>query len=179
MVNPGGGVTPLFGPHRDVQLNRPRCPKQGVEFWLAAVLNRVWYKEPRTFNPDCEQYLSFQSQKNLGWKGKRSCGAFFFSDLHNINWIKPTVTRTLQCHQSTSIIFWARVLLLPLSFNLNYIFHLSVLVLTEQIVPVGLVSLSWITWWKRCPCVAQVSLCVRVHPSGIYLYRSAIFFSAF
>lgn len=57
---------------------RPRCPKQGVEFWLAAVLNRVWYKEPRTFNPDCEQYLSFQSQKNLGWKGKRSCGAFFF-----------------------------------------------------------------------------------------------------
>ena len=99
----GGGVTPLFGPHRDVQLNRPRCPKQGVEFWLAAVLNRVWYKEPRTFNPDCEQYLSFQSQKNLGWKGKRSCGAFFFSDLHNINWIKPTVTRTLQCHQSTSI----------------------------------------------------------------------------
>lgn len=35
MVNPGGGVTPLFGPHRDVQLNR-------VWFFGLAVLNRAW-----------------------------------------------------------------------------------------------------------------------------------------
>ena len=30
------------------------CPKKPV-------LNRVWYYEPRDFNPDCEQSLSFLS----------------------------------------------------------------------------------------------------------------------
>ena len=28
---------------------------------LEPVLNRVWYYEPRDFNPDCEQSLSFLS----------------------------------------------------------------------------------------------------------------------
>ena len=42
----------------------PRCPKQGIEFDLPLpytgserVLNRVWYYEPRDFNPECEQGL--------------------------------------------------------------------------------------------------------------------------
>ena len=39
----------------------PRCPKQGIQFDLPLpytgsepVLNRVWYYEPRDFNPECE-----------------------------------------------------------------------------------------------------------------------------
>ena len=42
----------------------PRCPKQGIQFDLPLsytgsepVLNRVWYYEPRDFNPECEQDL--------------------------------------------------------------------------------------------------------------------------
>ena len=66
---PGGG-TPLFGLFGYVPLDRVwffgltvlnraynlTClrPKQ-----LKPVLNRVWYYEPRDFNPDCEQSLSF------------------------------------------------------------------------------------------------------------------------
>ena len=41
-----------------------RCPKQGVQFDLPLpktgskpVLNRVWYYEPRDFNPECEHGL--------------------------------------------------------------------------------------------------------------------------
>ena len=42
----------------------PRCPKQGIQFDLPlpytgseTVLNRVWYYEPRDFNPEYEQDL--------------------------------------------------------------------------------------------------------------------------
>ena len=44
----------------------PRRPKQGIQFDLLLpytgsepVLNRVWYYEPRDFNPECEQDLKF------------------------------------------------------------------------------------------------------------------------
>ena len=37
-----------------------RAAGQGMVFGLA-VLNRVWYYEPRDFNPDCEQSLFFLS----------------------------------------------------------------------------------------------------------------------
>ena len=44
----------------------PRCPKQGIQFDLPLpytgsepVLNRVWYYEPRDFNPECAQDLMF------------------------------------------------------------------------------------------------------------------------
>ena len=36
-------------------------PLDRVWFFGLAVLNRVWYYEPRDFNPDCEQSLSFLS----------------------------------------------------------------------------------------------------------------------
>ena len=39
----------------------PHCPKQGVQFCLASVLNKLWYHEPGDLNPDCEQSLSFPS----------------------------------------------------------------------------------------------------------------------
>ena len=45
---PRGGGTPLFGLYGDMPLDR-------VWFFGLAVLNRVWYYEPRDFNPDCEQ----------------------------------------------------------------------------------------------------------------------------
>ena len=36
-------------------------PLDRVWFFGLAVLNRVWYYEPRDFNPDCEESLSFLS----------------------------------------------------------------------------------------------------------------------
>ena len=61
----GGGGTPLFGLYGDVPLDR-------VWFFGLFVLNRVYnltclcpkqgmYYEPRDFNPDCEESLSFLS----------------------------------------------------------------------------------------------------------------------
>ena len=52
----------------------PRCPKQGIQFDLplsqigSAVLDRVWYYEPRDLNPDCEQSLSFLSLREVRLK---------------------------------------------------------------------------------------------------------------
>ena len=56
----------------------PRCPKQGIQFDLPLpytgsepVLNRVWYYEPRDFNPECEQRLMvfclIQVQRRNNW----------------------------------------------------------------------------------------------------------------
>ena len=77
-----GGVTPYLGyTGRTAEKNmvfRPRCPKQSAEFWLAAVLNRVWYKEPRDFQPDCEQSLSFPSLREFGLKGQAIMQPLFF-----------------------------------------------------------------------------------------------------
>ena len=74
----GGGGTPLFGLYGDVPLDRVcffrlavlnrvynltcLCPKTGSE----SVLNRVWYYEPRNFNP--EQSLSFPSLREIRLK---------------------------------------------------------------------------------------------------------------
>ena len=72
----------------------------GYKIWLASVLNmlepvlnRVWYYEPRDFNPDCEQSLCFLSL----WTGaceklkehaiERGKSDAFFLDLRNINWV--------------------------------------------------------------------------------------------
>ena len=52
----------------------PRCPKQGIQFDLplsqtgSAVLNRVWYYEPRDLNPDCEQSLSLLSLREANFE---------------------------------------------------------------------------------------------------------------
>ena len=56
----------------------PRCPKQGIQFDLPLpytgsepVLNRVWYYEPRDFNPNCEHGLMvfclIQVQRRNNW----------------------------------------------------------------------------------------------------------------
>ena len=72
-------------------LNKARtCPK----------LNGVWYYEPRDFNSDCKQSLSFCSPREVrldehAIERRTTSGAFFFK-------VKPTIYRTLQCHQSTS-----------------------------------------------------------------------------
>ena len=59
------------------------------------------------------------------------------------------------------IIFWTRMLLLSVSFDLKKIFfHLSIRVKTSA--PVGLVSLSWITPMKeRCHCRTGMSIVQR------------------
>ena len=68
-VAPGGGGHSLIWAIRGHAAGQgmvfwPRCPKQGIQFDLPLpytgsepVLNRVWYYEPRDFNPDCEQDL--------------------------------------------------------------------------------------------------------------------------
>ena len=61
ILRPGGGGTPLFGLYGFVPLDR-------VWFFGLAVLNRVWYCEPRDFNPDCEQCLSFLSLRPGAWE---------------------------------------------------------------------------------------------------------------
>ena len=110
MVNPGG-LPPYLGytgrAAEKGMVFRPRCPKQSAEFWLAAVLNSVWYKEPRDFQPDCEQSLSFPSLREFGLKGQAIMRPpFFFFDLHNIKWIKPTALpghySVINQHQSSS-----------------------------------------------------------------------------
>lgn len=74
---PGGGVIPLFGLYGYAPLDRVwfvglailnrvynlscLCPKQVFKPFKKPVLNRVWYYEPRDFNPNCEQSLSFLS----------------------------------------------------------------------------------------------------------------------
>ena len=71
----GGGGTPLFGLYGDMPLDRVwffglavlnmvyslTCLSQTG----SAVLDRVWYYEPRDFNPDCEQSLSFLSLREV------------------------------------------------------------------------------------------------------------------
>ena len=74
-------------------------------------------------------------------------GAFLFL----ICIISTELNRQLPGHYNVidqhQIIFWTRMLLLSVSFNLNYFstyqYH-NKHALTEQVVPVGLVSLSWI-----------------------------------
>ena len=62
---PGGGLTPLFGLYGYVPLDRVwffgLALLNRVYNLIPSVLNRVWYYEPRDFNPDCEQSLSFLS----------------------------------------------------------------------------------------------------------------------
>ena len=64
----GGEGTPLFGLYGEVPLNRVwffgLAVLQGIQFDLPLpytgsepVLNRVWYYEPRDFNPECEHGL--------------------------------------------------------------------------------------------------------------------------
>ena len=64
-VKPGGGGTPLFGLCGDVPLDRVwffgLAVLNRVYNLTLSVLNRAWYYEPRDFNPDCEQSLSFLS----------------------------------------------------------------------------------------------------------------------
>ena len=103
-----GGVTPSFGLYGDVPLDRVWFFGLAVLSRVYNYLNRAWYYEPRDFNPDCKQSLSFPSLREVRLKEhaierQTTSGAFLLLiDLHNINWVKPTVTRTLQCHQSTS-----------------------------------------------------------------------------
>ena len=74
------------------------------------------------------------------------------------------------------IIFWTRMLLLSVSSYLNYFStyqYYNKRALTEQIVPVGLVSLSWITWWKyflSCPKQGLEMESVVLHRVGLLEY---------
>ena len=50
----------------------PHCPKQGIQFDLPLpytgsepVLDRVWYYEPRYFNPECEHGLMVFCLKSI------------------------------------------------------------------------------------------------------------------
>ena len=78
----------------------PRCPKQGIQLdlplsatVLKPVLNRVWYYEPRDFNPDCRQPLSFlrlgpgpcEKLKELAIERRTSDAFLFLICMGNIN----------------------------------------------------------------------------------------------
>ena len=116
---PGGGGTPLFGLYGDVPLDR-------VWFFGLAVLNRVCNLTclcPKQVKACPKQGMVLQAERLqprlrgvsffswLATRGlrevERACDRpadkrrASFPELHNINW-KPTVNRTLQCHQSTS-----------------------------------------------------------------------------
>ena len=82
----------------------PRCPKQGIQFDLSlsqtgsAVLNRVSYYEPRNFNPDCEQSLSFLSSREVNLKERAiewrtTSGAFLLPDFP----VKPASVYFVSC----------------------------------------------------------------------------------
>ena len=125
------------------------CPKECKE----PVLNRAWYYEPRDFNPDCKQSLSFPSMREVRLKEhaierRTTSGAFLFL----ICLISTELNRQLPGRYNVTdqhqIIFWTRMLLLSVSFYLKYFSpyqYYNKRALTQQIVPVGLVSLSWIT----------------------------------
>ena len=134
----------------------PRCPKQGVQFDLALslrgsepVLNRAWYYEPRDVNTDCKQSLSFPSLREVRLKDhaierRTTSGALLFL----ICIISTELKRQLSGHYNVINQHQIILLLLSASFNLNYFStyqYYSKRALTEPIVPVGLVSLSWIT----------------------------------
>ena len=73
----------------------PRCPKRGIQFDLhlpytvsEPVLNRVWYYEPRDFNPECEHgsmvssvlFTSSAETPQLGFRRIEH----YFSDLNGL-----------------------------------------------------------------------------------------------
>ena len=71
----------------------PRCPKQGIQFDLPLpytvsepVLNRVWYYEPRDFNPERERgsmvflFTSSAETQQLGFRRIEH----YFSDLNGL-----------------------------------------------------------------------------------------------
>ena len=72
----------------------PRCPKQGILFDLPLpytgsepLLNRLWYYEPRDFNPNCEHglmvFLLFNSSAETQQLGFRRI-KHYFSDLNGL-----------------------------------------------------------------------------------------------
>ena len=77
---------------------------------------------------------------------------FSFPALHNMNWVNRLLTGHYNVINQHQIISWTRMLLLSESWR-KIFFQLSVLynkrALTEQIVPVDLVSMCWITWWEK------------------------------
>ena len=116
---PEGGGTPLFRLYGEVPLDRVwffgLAVQIGYTIWLASVLNglktclnKVWYYEPRDFNSDCEESLSFLSL----WHGaceklkehgiERRTSDAFLSWFASCQLSKATVNRTLQCNQSIS-----------------------------------------------------------------------------
>ena len=107
----------------------PRCPKLGIQFDLPLsstesepVLNRVWYYEPRDFNPDCEQSLSCLSLRPGAVREVRhAIERRMTSDafLLLICIISTELNRLLTGHYNVinqhQIIFWTRMLLLAVS----------------------------------------------------------------
>ena len=105
--------------------------------------------QPRDFNPDCKQSLSFPSLREVRLKDhaierRTTSGALLFL----ICIISTELNRQLPGHYNVINQHQIILLLLSASFNLNYFStyqYYNKRALAEQIVPVGLVSLSWIT----------------------------------
>ena len=107
---------------------------------------------------------------------RATSGAFLFLICiisTELNWQLPGRDNVINQHQ---IIFWTRMLLLSVSFYLNYFStyqYYNKRALTEQIVPVGLASLSWIMWWKyflSCPKQGLEMESVVLHRVGFLEY---------
>ena len=79
------------------------------------------------------------------------------------------------------IIFWTRMLLLSVSFDLDYFStcqYYNKRTLTKQILLVALVSLSWITWWKMSLCLTGMSASRwSIYCSGIFCQHLIIFWT--
>ena len=107
--------------------------------------------------------------RSSGGQAKRFFSGFAWYQLRN---------RLLTGHYNVinqhQIIFWTKMLLRYL--NLKHFFtyqYNNKRALTEQIAPVGLVSMSWITWWKK-----DVTVSAHKHEgSRWYICCLGIFFS--
>ena len=100
-LKPKDTVTLGFVGHKSNLIGRERLPGEYCFIWVIgvraagqgmvfglAVLNRVWYYEPRDLNPDCEQSLSFLRLRPRAAPYERSKEFAIqrrTSDLHNIN----------------------------------------------------------------------------------------------
>ena len=114
----------------------PRCPKTGYTIWLASVLNRFRTCPKRgmvlraeRLKPRLRAVSFFSSPATSGWalwEVERACAwaadkrRVSFPDLRNINWVKRPLPGHYNVINQHQIIFWTRMLLLSVSFNLKY-----------------------------------------------------------